>query len=245
MSEQREHTVTAFSQEMLLLKSKLMQMGGLTERSLIDAITALDHYDLELARRTVASDDRIDAIEDDVLESSILMLAKRQPLAMDLREVMAAIRIASELERIGALAKNIAKRTTAMGVVRRPARISRGVDHMTNMALSQLKDVLNAYAGRDVALAVAVRDRDGEIDALYNSLFRELLTYMMEDPRSISMSAHLLFCAKNIERVGDHTTNIAETVYYIVTGERLHEERTKDDSHNYAAVTMPDGTTQK
>jgi phosphate transport system protein len=235
------HIVSAFSHEIETLKSRIMQMGGLAEQILADAVAALDGHDLELAQRTVQADQRIDAIEDEIREQSILMLARRQPLAGDLREVMAAIRIGAELERIGDLAKNIAKRVTAVGIERRPARVTRGVDHMTDLALSQLKDVLNAYAARDAAKAVQVRDRDEEIDALYNSLFRELLTYMMEDPRSISMSAHLLFCAKNIERVGDHATNIAETVYYVATGDRLHEERRKDDSHAYAAVSPPTG----
>jgi phosphate transport system protein len=238
MSE-RKHIVSAFEQEIETLKARILEMGGLAERLVTDAISALDMRDVELAARTVAADQRIDEMEIAIEEQAVLMLARRQPLAMDLREVMAAVRIASNLERVGDLAKNIAKRTAAIGTERQPRQVSRGVNHMADLALLQLRDVLNACAGRDTAKAVAVRNRDGEIDALYNSLFRELLTYMMEDPRSITMATHLLFCAKNIERIGDHATNIAETVYYLVTGERLSDERKKDDSHNYATVLAP------
>jgi phosphate transport system protein len=238
MSE-RTHIVSAFGQEIEALQARVMRMGGLAERQLADAVRALGSRDTELAARTVAGDLRLDALEAEVEEQAILILAKRQPMAIDLREIIAAIRIAADLERIGDLGKNIAKRTTALGPERHPARLSRGVDHMADLALAQLKDVLDAYARRDAATAIAVRNRDGEIDALYNSLFRELLTYMMEDPRSITMSTHLLFCAKNIERIGDHTTNIAETVHYVVEGEPLRDPRPKDDSHNYADVPYP------
>jgi phosphate transport system protein len=238
MSE-HEHIVSAFNAEIEALKAQIMQRGGLAERLVADAVHALERRDMDLAARAIAADRRIDAIETGIEEQAITMLARRQPLAGDLREIMAAIRIASNLERIGDLAKNIAKRIAAIGPQRHAAQVSRGVGHMANLAQAQLKDVLDAYARRDAGKAGAVRDRDGEIDALYNSLFRELLTYMMEDPRSIGMSAHLLFCAKNIERIGDHATNIAETVHYIVTGERLPDERHKDDSHNYANVPFP------
>ncbi|HEY3777107.1 MAG TPA: phosphate signaling complex protein PhoU [Rhizomicrobium sp.] len=241
MSEHK-HIVSAFEQELEALKSRIIEMGGLAERSVADAVSALDTRDAELAARTVAADTRIDDMETEIEEKAILMLARRQPLAADLREVMAAMRIASNLERIGDLAKNIAKRTAAIGNEHRPQQVSRGVNHMADLALLQLRDVLNACARRDAATAVAVRNRDGEIDALYNSLFRELLTYMMEDPRSITRVAHLLFCAKNIERIGDHATNVAETVYYLVTGNRLSGERQKDDSHNYATVPFKPAT---
>jgi phosphate transport system protein len=229
MSENK-HIVSAFEQEIEALKARIIEMGGLAERLVIDAISALDTRDVELAARTVAADQRLDDMEMEIEGQAILMLARRQPLALDLREVMAAARIASNLERVGDLAKNIAKRAAAIGAERLPRQVSRGVNHMADLVLLQLRDVLDACAGRDAVKAVAVRDRDGEIDALYNSLFRELLTYMMEDPRSITMSTHLLFCAKNIERIGDHVTNIAEMVYYLVTGERLRDRRTKDDS---------------
>jgi phosphate transport system protein len=240
MSEQK-HIVSAFDEEIESLKARMIEMGGLAERSVTDAVSALDKRDVELAARTVAADGRIDGIEMEIEEKAVLMLARRQPLAADLREVMAAMRIASNLERVGDLAKNIAKRTAAIGNEHQPRQVSRGVNHMADLALLQLRDVLDACANRDAAKAIAVRNRDGEIDALYNSLFRELLTYMMEDPRSITMAAHLLFCAKNIERIGDHATNIAETVYYMVTGTRLSAERQKDDSHNYATVPFPPG----
>lgn len=238
MSEHK-HTVTAFEQEIEALKVRILEMGGLAERAVTDAVSALEERDVELAARTIAADSRIDAIETEIEEKAVLLLARRQPLAADLREVMAAMRIAANLERVGDLAKNIAKRATAIGGEQRPRQVSRGVNHMADLALLQLREVLDACASRDGARAAAVRGRDGEIDALYNSLFRELLTYMMEDPRSITMATHLLFCAKNIERIGDHATNIAETVYYLVTGNRLDSERKKDDSHNYASVPFP------
>lgn len=241
MREQK-HIVSAFEQEIEVLKAHVIEMGGLAERLVTNAVSALDTRDADLAARTIAADQRIDDMEIWIEEQAVLMLARRQPMAADLREVMAAMRIAANLERIGDLAKNIAKRTAAIGAERQPRQMSRGVSHMADLALLQLRDVLNACASRDSAMAVAVRNRDGEIDALYNSIFRELLTYMMEDPRAITMAAHLLFCTKNLERIGDHATNIAETVYYLVTGDRLAGERQKDDSHNYARVPFPPAT---
>lgn len=224
MSE-HDHIVKSFNQELDNLKGLIMRMGGLAEKLLTDAVSALGSRDLDLVARVIAADRRIDAMEEQIEEQAILMLARRQPLAVDLRDIAGAFRIASNLERIGDLAKNIARRAGAIGAERQPPELDRAIIRMADMALSQLRDVLDAYATRDAAKAVAVRDRDGEIDLLYNSLFRELITYMMEDPRSITLAAHLLFCAKNIERIGDHTTNIAENVYYGVAGERLHEER--------------------
>ena len=164
------------------------------------------------------------------------MIARRQPLAIDLRETISAIRISGDMERIGDLAKNIAKRALAIAGQFQPQKIVVGVQHMGDLVLGQLKDVLDAYAQQDEAKALDVWRRDGAIDALYTSLFRELLTYMMEDPRNISFCTHLLFCAKNIERIGDHTTNIAETIHYLVTGETLTTERPKDDRSNFATV---------
>ena len=166
----------------------------------------------------------------EVEESAILTIARRQPLAVDLRETISAIRIAGDVERIGDLAKNIAKRAVAIGDEFQPQKIvRRASQHMSDLVLAQLKDVLDAYAQQDTAKALDVWKRDGAIDALYTSLFRELLTYMMEDPRNISFCTHLLFCAKNIERIGDHTTNIAETVHYLVTAETLAIDRPKND----------------
>jgi phosphate transport system protein len=240
MSEnEHEHIVKSFDQEIDNLRAMIMRMGGLAEKLLTDAVSALGTRDLDLIGRVIAADRRIDALEEEIEEKAIMMLARRQPLAVDLRDVAGAFRIASNLERIGDLAKNIARRAAAIGAERQPPELDRAIVRMADMALSQLRDVLDAYAGRDAAKAVAVRDRDGEIDLLYNSLFRELITYMMEDPRSITMATHLLFCAKNIERIGDHTTNIAENVYYAVAGERLHEERRRGGDPDLRDVPHP------
>ena len=222
-----DHTVKAFDKELSDLGVKIAEMGGLAEKMLTDAIDALIRLDLDLARATIATDPRVDALERDVEERAVLILARRQPMGIDLREIVAAMRIASDLERVGDLAKNIAKRTLVLQEEQRMPRAMVGLRHMGQLAALQLKDVLDAYAQRDIERAKAVWNRDAEIDALDDSVFRDLLTFMMEDPRNISPCTHLLFCSKNVERVGDHTTNIAETVHYIVTGASLPVERPK------------------
>jgi phosphate transport system protein len=169
-------------------------------------------------------------LQRDIEEKAILTIARRQPMAIDLREVVGALRICNDLERIGDLAKNIAKRVAALSGDFRPHKLIRGVEHMSTLVLSQLKQVFDAYAGRDLASALAVWQGDEQIDAMCTSLFRELLTYMMEDPRNITFCIHLLFCAKNIERMGDHATNIAETVHYMIAGHPLTTERPKGDT---------------
>ncbi len=162
-----------------------------------------------------------------------MVIAKRQPMADDLREIIGTIRISADLERVGDLGKNIAKRVVAVTESRQPLSLFRGLQALAELALTQLKDVLDVYATRTVERLAFMRDRDDQIDAMYTSLFRELLTYMMEDPRNITPCTHLLFCAKNIERIGDHATNIAETIYYVVTGEQMPPDRPKEDkSHN-------------
>ncbi len=223
------HIVQSYEQELQTLGSKVLEMGGLAEKLLSDSVAALVSRDTELASRVITADARIDQLESEVESQAILMIARRQPMAIDLRQIVAAIRIASDLERIGDMAKNIAKRATVIGSERQPQKVAVGVEHMAEIALDQLKDVLDSYVSKDKDKALEVRARDEEIDALYTSLFRELLTYMMEDPRNISFCTHLLFCAKNIERIGDHTTNIAETVHYLVTGETLAIDRPKND----------------
>jgi phosphate transport system protein len=157
-------------------------------------------------------------------------------MAQDLREIMASIHIANDLERVGDLAKNTAKRVVAIGGELQPKKLVHGVEHLSELALEQLKNVLDAYASRDLEAALGVWRRDNEIDVLYTSLFRELLTYMMEDPRNISLCTHLLFCAKNIERIGDHATNIAETLNYVITGKAMAEERPKKDNSSLTSV---------
>ncbi|MDR3493197.1 MAG: phosphate signaling complex protein PhoU [Ancalomicrobiaceae bacterium] len=224
-----DHTVTSFDQELKGLTTKIAEMGGLAEGLVGDAVTALTRMDTELAHKVMLTDARLDRLQQEIEERAILVIARRQPMALDLREIMASLRISNDLERVGDLAKNIAKRVTAMQGNFAAKKLVIGVEHLSEIAMEQLKDVLDAFALRDDSAALQVRKRDDEIDALYTSLFRELLTYMMEDPRNITFCTHLLFCAKNIERIGDHATNIAETVYFVVTGEQLTTERHKSD----------------
>ena len=222
-----EHTVRSYEDELALLDKKIAQMGGIAEQNLGQSFDALERRDPLLAEAVISSDRSIDNLQREIEDQVISMIARRQPLADDLRHIMAALRITSDLERVGDLAKNIAKRALAIAHETHPKPLISGFRHMVELALHQLKDVLDAYADRDAARALQVWHEDAQIDAMYNSLFRELLTYMMEDPRNIGLSTHLLFGAKNIERVGDHTTNIAETVHYMVTGTSITEDRPK------------------
>ncbi len=231
-----EHTIKAFDADLQDLGRMIAEMGGLAERQIGDALDALSRHDAALAVSIIATDTRIDALQREIEEKAILTLARRQPLAVDLRDIVGALRVSNDLERIGDLAKNIAKRVEVIANELSLQTVMRGVEHMTEMVLAQIKDVLDAYARRDVAKAVQVWRSDGEIDAVNNSLFRELLTYMMEDPRNISVCIHLLFCAKNIERMGDHATNIAETIYYMVEGHALADERPKGDTTSTTSI---------
>ena len=224
-----EHIVSAYDQELKALTGQIAEMGGLAENIVADAITTLVRLDSELAQQVIQSDRRLDQLQQQIEEQAVLLIARRQPVAQDLREIVSALRTCNELERVGDLAKNIAKRVIAIGGQFHSKQLALGVEHMAELALAQLKSVLDAYMQRDIETAAIVRQRDDEIDTLYTSLFRELLTYMMEDPRNISLCAHLLFCAKNIERIGDHATNIAENVHYIVTGEQLADDRPRTD----------------
>jgi phosphate transport system protein len=211
-------------------------MGGHAERMVDEAVAALVHSDIGLARKVVADDAVLDEGQREIDDKAIVIIAKRQPMADDLREIIGAIRISADLERVGDLGKNIAKRVGAIVRERQPVSLFRGLQALADLALTQRKEVLDAYASRSVDKIDFVRDRDDQIDAMYTSLFRELLTYMMEDPRNISACTHLLFCAKNIERIGDHATNIAETVFYIVTGEQMPPERSKEDKSHKVVV---------
>ncbi|MCW5695961.1 MAG: phosphate signaling complex protein PhoU [Bauldia sp.] len=224
-----DHTVSAFDDELREIGRSVAEIGGLAEQMVERAMSALVRLDAELAQRIIADDYKVDRLQHEIEEKAILLIARRQPMARDLREVVAAIRIAADLERVGDLAKNIAKRVIALQGQFQPQSLVHGVEHLAELSLEQLKHVLDAYAGRDTDAAMAVWRRDEEVDALYTSLFRELLTYMMEDPRNIGFCTHLLFCAKNIERIGDHATNIAETVHYQITGVMLTDERPKRD----------------
>jgi phosphate transport system protein len=224
-----DHIVKSYDAEFQELDRLTAHMGGLAEKLLADAFAALERRDPNLAAATVAADKSIDQLEGQVQERAILMIAKRQPLANDLRHIMTVLKITSDLERIGDLAKNIAKRALAVSGETHPKPLMNGLRHMTDLALRQLKDALDALSTRDASKAREVWHRDAGLDALYNSVFRELLTYMMEDPRNIGLCTHLLFGAKNIERIGDHTTNIAENVLYLVEGVAMTDERPKSD----------------
>ncbi len=231
------HIVTSFEGELRALDNKIAEMGGLAEQQLDRSFQALNTRDTALAEQAIVSDKVIDRHERELENMAILMIAKRQPMANDLRQITTTMKIAGDLERVGDLAKNIAKRAKATAGEQRPTQLMGGIGHMTEIAQRQLKDVLDAFALRDAAKAEAVWRRDDQIDALYNSLFRELLTYMMEDPRNIGLCTHLLFAAKNLERIGDHATNIAETTYYLITGNQLTEDRPKGDDSG--STTIP------
>jgi phosphate transport system protein len=224
-----EHTAKAFDMDLQDLDRMVAEMGGLAEKQIADSVAALTKRDLDRARRVVAADDRIDALQAEIEDKAVLTIARRQPMAVDLREVVSALRVASDLERIGDLAKNIGKRVALTGDFH-PLKLIRGVEHMAALVLAQLKEVLDAYAARDLVRALAVWRGDEEVDALCTSLFRELITYMMEDPRNITFCIHLMFCAKNIERMGDHATNIAETVHYLIEGRPIADQRPKGDT---------------
>ena len=224
-----EHTIKAFDADLQDLSRLIAEMGGHAERLIGDAVDALSRHDSALAQSVIVLDAKIDHLQREVEEKTILTIARRQPMAVDLRDVVGALRVSNDLERIGDLAKNIAKRVMVLNGELHLQKVMRGVEHMTELVLTQIKDVLDSFARRDVEKALAVWRGDEEVDAVNNSLFRELLTYMMEDPRNISVCIHLLFCAKNIERMGDHATNIAETIYYMVEGRTLPDERPKGD----------------
>lgn len=225
------HIVSSFDGDLAALDRTIAEMGGQCEHLLASAFSALERRDPKRAADAVESDARIDALERALQEQAIGIIARRQPMANDLRHVMTVIKIAGDLERIGDLAKNIAKRAIAVSHASPPKSLLSGFGNMTDHALRQLRDVLDAYAHRDAEKAMAVWHDDARLDSLYNSLFRELLTYMMEDPRNIGLCTHLLFGAKNIERIGDHTTNIAENIHYLVHGTLPGGERPKRDAY--------------
>jgi phosphate transport system protein len=215
-------------------------MGRSADEQIANATEALLKRDTTLARHVIAADDLLDAQQRDIEEKAITTIARRQPMAVDLREIVGALRISNELERVGDLAENIAKRALLLTGVFCIEEVMLQLQRMARLARDQLEQVLQSYEHHDIARALDVWRKDREIDALNNSLFRELLTYMMEDPRNIAFCSHMQFCAKNIERMGDHATNIAETVYYLVEGRTLAEERPKADLTSKA--TLPEST---
>ena len=230
-----DHTVKSFDEQLQTLATLVAQMGGLTEAQLAAAIEAIARRDSQAAESAVSGDARIDALQTEIEERAVKLLALRQPMAVDLRDTLAAIKIAGELERIGDLAKNIAKRALVLNR-EPPIRLTQSLARMGRAAQGQLKQVLDSFSNRNAEEAEGVWRRDGEIDEIYNSLFRELLTYMMEDPRTIGLCTHLLFVAKNIERSGDHCTNIAEVVYHMVRAGHLAAARPKADVTSETAV---------
>jgi phosphate transport system protein len=225
-----DHTTKAFDIDLQEISRLVAEMGGLAEKQVADAIDGLARRDIERAQRTVSGDLAIDALQREIEEKAVLTIARRQPMAVDLREIVGALRVANDLERIGDLAKNIGKRVLALDNEFHPPKLIRGVEHMGALVLTQLKEVLDSYAGHDLNKAMAVWNGDEAVDAMCTSLFRELLTYMMEDPRNITFCIHLMFCAKNIERMGDHATNIAETVYFMIEGHAITDQRPKGDT---------------
>jgi phosphate transport system protein len=229
-----DHTAKAFDEDLQELNRLIAEMGGLVERQIADSVDALVRRDITLGTSVVATDVEIDQLQRVIEERAVLTIARRQPMAVDLREIVGALRVATDLERMGDLSKNIGKRVAQLDSDFHPLKLIRGLEHMTDLVQSQVKSVLDAYTAHDLPAAMLVWKGDEEVDAICTSLFRELLTYMMEDPRNISFCIHLMFCAKNIERIGDHATNIAETVFYIIEGQQMLEKRPKGDMTNFA-----------
>ncbi len=222
------HIVSAFDDDLIAVQARISEMGGLAEDLLSSALEAVKNRDPQLAQEVIARDKRLDALEVDVERLTTRVIALRQPMAGDLRILISALKMASTLERVGDLSKNIARRAVYLASAR-PVKISSSIVRMGTQTLGQLTEVLDAYTSKDTALAVAIWRRDVEIDEIYNSIFREVVTYMMEDPRTIGLGSQLLFIAKNLERIGDHTTHLAEMVYYIVEGEPLGDDRPKGE----------------
>jgi phosphate transport system protein len=228
------HIAKAFDEDLEELTRMVAEMGGLAEKIVADAVDALARRDLGLAAKVIERDLAIDELQREIEGKAVLTIARRQPMAVDLREVIGALRVCNDIERIGDLAKNIAKRVSELAGESPPQTIIRGIEHMASLLLGQLKQVLDSYVTRNLGNALAVWQGDEAIDSLCTSLFREILTYMAEDPRSIGLGIHLMFSAKNIERMGDHATNIAETVHYMVEGRPITAERPKGDTTTLA-----------
>jgi phosphate transport system protein len=222
------HIVTAFDEDLVQIQAKISEMGGLAEEVLANALKSVQTRDVALARQVIERDKAIDACERAIEEAVVRVIALRQPVAQDLRVLIAAMKIANTLERVGDLSKNIAKRAIPLSNGR-SLKLTASVVRMGREVLTQLSDVLNAHAARDVDLAVQIWNRDVEIDEMYNAIFREVVTYMVEDSRLIGQGAELMFIAKNLERIGDHTTHISEMIYYIVRGESLGDDRPKGE----------------
>lgn len=224
-----QHIVRSYDNELKFLKQKIAEMGEHAQLMITQSIEAITSIDKYLASKVVHGDLFLDNLEQEINEKAISLIAKRQPMAIDLREIIGAIRISSDLERIGDMAKSIAKRVEVLSCLPQITSTYNGLENFSKLASKQVADVLQSYINMQVSGIDEIRDRDDQLDSMYTSLFRELLTYMIENPTNITLCTHLLFCAKNIERIGDHATNIAETVYFIVTGEYMDSDRPRDD----------------
>jgi phosphate transport system protein len=225
-----KHIVKAFGDELGQLAAEVARMGGLAEAQVHDAVSCVAHRDVTLAQALIARDEKLDDMQRDIERKAIRIIALRQPVANDLRRAVAALKLAHSLERTGDLARNIAKRSLVLAEAEPMSALTRSIERMGRLVTERMKEVLDAYTGSDLDGALAVWRRDEEVDEHYNSLFRELLTYMMGDPRTINACAHLLFVAKNLERIGDHATNVAEIIHYEITGEEMIDVRPKADA---------------
>jgi phosphate transport system protein len=238
MSGSAEHIVKSYEQDLKRLQGLITEMGGLVESEVALACEAVVERDTAAASRAVEMDPRVDAMEHEVETFVIRLLALRQPMAQDLRNIVATLKITGDLERIGDYAANVAKRSLVLSTFQLPLSMA-GLAHMAQLVQENLKTVMDAVGESDTDKAMEVWRSDERIDDIYNALFRELITYMMEDPRNITPCTHLLFVAKNLERIGDHATNIAENLYYAVKGEELSGARPKGDQSAYAVVRPP------
>ncbi|MFN7620750.1 MAG: phosphate signaling complex protein PhoU [Brevundimonas sp.] len=234
-----QHTVKAYGDELNQLTAEVARMGGLAEAQVADAVDSVARRDVALARAVVDRDARLDAMHRDIERKAIRLIALRQPVASDLRRTLASMKLAMDLERTGDLAKNIAKRGLILAEGEPMQPLTRSIERMGKLVSMRLRDVLDAYAAAEIDRAIAVWNTDDEVDEHYNALFRELLTYMMGDPRTITAGTHLLFMAKNLERIGDHATNIAETIYYEITGQEFMGERPRWNPDTVEAAPEP------
>lgn len=230
-----QHIVKAFDRDLEAIQALLMKMGGMVEAAIVDGSQSLETRDIELAEKVRANDKQIDRLEEQLTEEATRVIALRAPTASDLRTVMTVIKISSNLERVGDYAKNMAKRTTVLAEVNVIEGAAASIRRMSREVQLMLKDALDAYIQRDENLAMQVILRDEDVDQLYNTLFRELLTHMMEDPRNITPCMHFHFIAKNVERMGDHVTSIAEQVVYLVTGRVPDDSRPKQDKTSFVS----------
>ncbi|KGB82622.1 MAG: phosphate transport system regulatory protein PhoU [Confluentimicrobium sp.] len=237
-NQDSKHIVASYDRDLEAIQAQIMKMGGLVEAAVLDAAKSLERRDEELAERVRAGDKAIDELEERVNEECARLLALRQPAATDLRTVLTVMKISANLERVGDYAKNMAKRTSVLVQMQPIDGASGAIRRMAKAVEGMMKDALDSYIQRDVELAQDVRMRDHEVDQMYNALFRQFLTFMMEDPRNITACMHLHFIAKNIERMGDHVTSIAEQVIYLATGEMPEDTRPKSDLTSFETTEV-------